>query len=439
MPRKIANRKIDSRSARRTLPARREPHWVKLQVGLSLGYRRTATPDGTWIARSYDPAASPRFAFEPLGNADDHSDADGVTFLTYDQAQTRARGWVARRRPSSPETVGPYTVSDAVRDYLAGHDHKSVEESRIAANAHILPNLGELEVTALKAQKIREWRNTIARSPRRLRSAKGAKIKYAEPPADDEAIRRRRATANHQLSLLKRVLNFAFNDGKVSSDIEWRRVKPFKGVDVPVIRYLPLEEQQRLVKRAPADLAKMIRGALLTGCRYAELARFKVADFNCDVETITVCTSKGKVSRHVTLTDEGVAFFEAETAGKPGDALIFEKAEGGRWGKSHQFRPMRETSAAAKISPPATFHILRHCHGSMLAMKGVPLQVIAKQLGHVDSRVTERHYAHLLPSYVATTIRENFPTLGIVEKPKVAPIRSTTAPAGRRQAARRTA
>jgi hypothetical protein len=27
--------------------------------------------------------------------------------------------------------------------------------------------------------------------------------------------------------------------------------------------------------------------------------------------------------------------------------------------------------------------------------------------------MTERHYAHLAPSYVADTIRANFPTLGI--------------------------
>jgi integrase len=168
----------------------------------------------------------------------------------------------------------------------------------------------------------------------------------------------------------------------------------------------------------------MIRGALLTGCRYAELARFRAADFNPDVGTITVRTSKGKVSRHVTLTDEGQAFFEAETAGKSGDALIFETASGGQWRKSHQFRPMREASTAAKISPPVTFHVLRHCHGAMLAMKGVPLQVIAKQLGHADTRVTERHYAHLAPNYVADTIRANFPTLGIVEKSNVKPMKA---------------
>ena len=35
--------------------------------------------------------------------------------------------------------------------------------------------------------------------------------------------------------------------------------------------------------------------------------------------------------------------------------------------------------------------------------------------------MTERHYAHLSPSYVADTIRANMPTLGIVEKGNVAP------------------
>ena len=47
-------------------------------------------------------------------------------------------------------------------------------------------------------------------------------------------------------------------------------------------------------------------------------------------------------------------------------------------------------------------------------MKGVGLGVIAAQLGHADTRMTEKHYAHLAPSYVADTIRAQFPALGIV-------------------------
>jgi hypothetical protein len=46
--------------------------------------------------------------------------------------------------------------------------------------------------------------------------------------------------------------------------------------------------------------------------------------------------------------------------------------------------------------------------------------VIAEQLGHADTRMTEKHYAHLAPSYVADTIRAHFPSLGIAGETSVA-------------------
>ena len=49
--------------------------------------------------------------------------------------------------------------------------------------------------------------------------------------------------------------------------------------------------------------------------------------------------------------------------------------------------------------------------------------VIAEQLGHADTRMTEKHYAHLAPSYVADTIRAHFPTLGIGISDKLAPLK----------------
>jgi integrase len=85
-----------------------------------------------------------------------------------------------------------------------------------------------------------------------------------------------------------------------------------------------------------------------------------------------------------------------------------------------------EACRRAKISPAVSFHVLRHTHGSQLAMRGVPMGVIAAQLGHADTRMTEKHYAHLAPSYVADTIRANFPTLGIVNDSKVTPLRRRT-------------
>jgi integrase len=98
------------------------------------------------------------------------------------------------------------------------------------------------------------------------------------------------------------------------------------------------------------------------------------------------------------------------------------RADGGIWRKSHQLRPMLEACQRAKIKPAISFHVLRHTHGSTLAMRGVPMGVIAQQLGHADTRMTEKHYAHLAPSYVAETIRAHFPALGIAGDRSVTPI-----------------
>ena len=44
-------------------------------------------------------------------------------------------------------------------------------------------------------------------------------------------------------------------------------------------------------------------------------------------------------------------------------------------------------------------------------------------LSHANTRMTERHYAHLAPSYVAQTIRANFPDLGIGNLNRLVPLR----------------
>lgn len=45
---------------------------------------------------------------------------------------------------------------------------------------------------------------------------------------------------------------------------------------------------------------------------------------------------------------------------------------------------------------PITMHKLRHTHASYLIAKNVPLQVIAKRLGHTDTSMIQRVYGHLL-------------------------------------------
>lgn len=66
-----------------------------------------------------------------------------------------------------------------------------------------------------------------------------------------------------------------------------------------------------------------MQGALLTGCRHGELCRFKVADYNPDVGTLTVREAKSGKVRHVTLTAEATELIDHLVAGRaPNDPLF---------------------------------------------------------------------------------------------------------------------
>jgi integrase len=334
----------------------------------------------------------------------------------------------------------PYTVADAIADYLTDYTArggKALDRTQSVAEAHILVSLGKLSVGSLTRDKLKGWHRALAASPARLRAKEG-EARHRDMEGDSEAPRRRRASANRVLTILKAALNHSRAEGKVScSPDAWTAVKAFREADKPKVRYLLDDEITRLVNACPPDFRELVTGALLTGCRYGELAAMRKGDFDPRAGTITIGHSKGGKPRHVALTDEGRAFFRQLAAGKAGTALLFERngtvkqatrqtpVETARvhWSKSDQFRSMRAACAAANIAPAASFHELRHTYGSRLAKRGVPMGVIAAQLGHADTRMTERHYAHLSPNYVAETVRQSFGTLGIVRETTVTPLR----------------
>jgi integrase len=418
MARTVRDAKLETRTARLRLPIRTEPYWRGLEKGFALGYRRRAK-GGTWLARRRQ--ADGGYAEHRIGTTDDLQDADGVAVLDYAKAQKTARQWwrgEARREEGHETREGPLTVADVVAEYLKAYERrggKAVYETQRAAETHILPALGIIFVGKLTARKIADWHHELAEKRARVRTKLGRRQNYREVVTGPDAIRKRRATANRILTVLKAALNHAWKAGHLPSDDAWRRVKPFKAVETALVRYLSEAECVRLVNACEPVFRNLVRGALLTGCRYSELAGMRAADFNADAGVITVRESKADKPRHVILTEEGQRLFADLTAGKLGSDPIFTRANGGVWGKSHQLRPTREACRRAKIKPEISFHVLRHTHGSALAMKGVPMAVIAEQLGHADTRMTEKHYAHLGPSYVADTIRANFPSLGITK------------------------
>jgi integrase len=393
MARTVRDAKLDTRTARLRLGIRSEPYWRVLEKGLALGYRRR-TNGGTWLARRR--AAKDAYVEHKLATTDDLQDPDGVAVLDFSHAQRAARDWwrIAQRREEGHDTRSkPLTVADAVGDYLNAFERrggKSVYETRRAAETHILPTLGRTLVTKLTASKIEDWHRGLAEKPALARTKPGHKPNHRKADKSADGIRKRRATANRILTVLKAALNHAWKAGHISSDDAWRRVKPFKAVDSARVRYLTAAECVRLMNTCEPAFRNLVQGALLTGCRYSELTAMHTADFNSDAGTVTVRESKAGKPRHVVLTNEGQRLFATLSAGRLGNDPIFTRADGEVWGKSHQLRPMLDASHRAKIKPAISFHVLRHTHATTLAMNGVPMGVIAGQLGHADTRMTEK-------------------------------------------------
>ena len=267
-------------------------------------------------------------------------------------------------------------VVDYIEDLAARGRTTAAAES--AAVCHILPKMEHLEVASLTSQQLRAWVASMVERP-----VNGGVLVHDGLINAEEQIRRRRVSANRYLSVLKSALNHAFVEGRVSSDLAWgRRVKMFTdNIASHRARALSVEECKRLLAGCDPVFKPLATGALQTGMRFGELARLIVSDFNKEAGTLRVLRSKTGRQRHVVLTPEGTSFFVIATAGRLPSELIFVTETGKAWSHANQDKYMRRANERAVIVPRVRFHDLRHTWISLSVMNGVPLTVIAKQVG----------------------------------------------------------
>jgi integrase len=406
MPRKVDDKDLRDRTSRSKLKVAHKPYFRLIEPGLHIGYRKLASGPGTWIVRRY--TGEGRYVVENLRTqdgrlviADDYSDADGGLVLDFGQAQRRV---LETRIPVAG--AGPFTVNNALDDYLRylegeGRATHSLRDTRTRAAKLIRPKLGAVKVAELESEQLRKWRDDVARTAGRRRTF--------DPRA-------RMASTNRVWTILRAALNHAFENRKdITSDAAWRKVKPFKGVDAARPGYLSVTEARRLINACEPDFQPLVQAALQTGARYSELARLTVRDFNADGGTVHIAKSKSGKQRDIVLTDEGRTFFAELIAGRAGNEPMFRR----QWGFGQQTQPMQKAVAFAKIEPPISFHGLRHTWASLAVMNGTPLMVVARNLGHADTRMVEKHYGHLAPSYVTEAIRKGAPKFGFKPNDRV--------------------
>jgi integrase len=288
------------------------------------------------------------------------------------------------------------------------------------------------------------WLTAVANSPRRRTSpergafsAKPApsrrKFKVPRPPkpvppapappSTPEQKRARKDTANRIFAILRAALNLAVARRLFRGDRVWMEVRLYENTKSARMRFLSITDQVRIVRACPPDFQRLVKGALYTGARYGELTHMNVSEYNREAQTIFIPGhfAKSGKARHIFLTLEGVRCFEGITAGRQSTEPMFvrdgevkraSQGSGQGWMAGDQKGRMEAASKSAGLAR-LTFHELRHTAASTWIAAGLDLIIVAKQLGHADTRMVEQHYGHLCPTAAAARFRSIAPELGL--------------------------
>jgi integrase len=359
--------KIDTKTARRRLPHRREPYYSTVSPGRAIGYRIFEGEVGHWLARSR--SASGKYVYKPLG-----TDRE----LDYEQALKVAQEWFLEKDADDGEDRRPVTVEatcEAYVDYLERHGKPStVKAVRSRIKNHILPKLGRLDLSELTARRVRDWHQGLVRKT-----------------SDQDGRRASQDSANKCLVILKAACTRAAF-GKTGIDtMAWTSVKPFQNVSVSRAVFWSRAEIDRLINCChDADLRDLVLVGWLTGARLGEIAQAEARDYREEVWHLR----EGKTGpRDVMLTDEAVALFERRTAGRGKRDLVFTRSDGVRWDKDNVQKPLAEALERAKLE--GTYYALRHSHCSFALKHGVPVKTLSDNVG-TGIRMIEKHYGHVL-------------------------------------------
>ena len=172
MARRVRDRAIETREARRKLKASGKPYWRAIGKGLHVGYRKGKT-NGVWVVRRY--LGDQNYSMHTIAEADDVLDADGKDVLDFWQAQEAARN--LRQRPK----LGAYTVEDAVRDYVDRLEGRAPGMTRRSDwRLSCFPLLVTKRFPSLRRMRSDKWHREIAKTPARTRTKTGAEQAYAE-------------------------------------------------------------------------------------------------------------------------------------------------------------------------------------------------------------------------------------------------------------------
>ena len=165
-------KRIDTKTARGALSARREPYWHRIRTGLYLGYRKANQGEGTWVARRRGEDGKQQY--HALGVVSDFNDA----LKNAEAWASSVEAGVSRHGTTVAEACCLYI------DHLRMHKSpSSAKDAEIRFNrlVHHKP-IGRIELAKLKTSDVKSWLHS-----------------QIKQHAEEDDIRRAKDTANRDL------------------------------------------------------------------------------------------------------------------------------------------------------------------------------------------------------------------------------------------------
>jgi integrase len=416
MARKVRSSGFETRTARLKRPVAKKPEFVKIALGVSLGYRRNATA-GTWVVRVADGKGANWT--KGLGSTDDYDAADGVGVLDYWQASDRAKQVVRAGQGKAVEAVTAPPVVETVTTPRAALDRYQAdlktrggdEGNAVRVLRHLSDAMLDRPVTDLSLNDLRAWRDGLTAKHRRKPGDTGP-----EAPGEPLAA----SGVNRLCTALKAGLNLAADlDARIISRRAWEQgLATLPDAEEARNVVVPDSDIRKLIAVAPtqgADFGLLVEGLAVTGARVSQLARTNVRDLQDDRPDPRIqvpSSAKGKgtkavLRRPVPISPDFAARLRQAADGRPADGPLFPKGEG-RWRDTDHARPFARIVKAAKIETddgePVTSYALRHSSIVRALLANVPTRVVASQ--HDTSvAMLERNYSRHITDHSDATAR----------------------------------
>ena len=333
--------------------------------------------------------------------------ADGTLRYT---AEVRLKGYPAQAATFKHLTKAKKWIQDTESAIREGRHFKTVEAKKHTVDEMIDRYLLGAKLTKVQDDHtglhLRRWKEEIGYML--LADVNADAITLVKEKLLNEEFRgkpRSPTTVLRYMASLSTVFTTAVRDWA------WLEDSPMKNIKKPIaargrVRFLSDDERERLLIACKESRNKQLYMcvilAISTGMRQAELFGLKWVDVNLKERYIILHKTKNGERRRVPLAGLVLELLQEHSKVRRLDTpLLFP-------GIKNPLNPIDlqqpwETARKNADITDFTWHDLRHCTASYLAMNGASLAEIAEVLGHKTLSMVKR-YAHLSDEHVSNVV-----------------------------------